>query len=74
MKKSFKYELIVRDCSKVFHKDFEPGVLCSQVVTFTVPRKDLKSPMFLQAMYDMGDKFLKEHIEIVKTEIKGDSK
>lgn len=67
MKKSFKFELKIKGCSETFMEGLNPGVIASQVVTFDVDEKALKTPMFLSALLDAEDKFLKKHVEVVIT-------
>ena len=54
---------------KVFKEGMGPGVVFSQEATFDVPKKDLKSHMFIKAIFDEEERFLKENIEVLVTEV-----
>ena len=60
----FLFELKLKNSEKIFAKNLNPGVLISQIIDFKIKEKDLHSPMFIKALMDYKEEFIKQGIVV----------
>jgi hypothetical protein len=64
----FKLELKIKGVDKVFKEGMNPGVFIDQEVDYKSVTE--LTPLFIAHLLDADDEFMKEHVEVIRTEIK----
>ena len=69
MKKNFKISIKLKRCETVFKDGLDPGVIGSSEYTFTLTKKEYKSPRFAMALSDYGEELRDDMVEIIYEEV-----
>ncbi len=68
--RTFRMSVKALGATQPFDDELGPGVLATQDVSFTALPKEFESPMFMMALAERQDAFLKEHVQVSVEEVK----
>ena len=70
IKRTFKMSVRILNAKQRFGDDFEPGVIATQEMTYTATKEEFSSPMFIKALVEAQEEFMKEHVQVSVEEVK----
>ena len=71
MKKTIRFTVKAKDCTKVFKKGLKPGVLAYKDLEYDITTKESKSAMFAMELLKRQKEILEENFEVTFEEVKG---